>query len=216
MVLAVVTSVAHISRSANCPVNYIWGIVTFTQNCACSCGIGCGYISRTHQQVCLKPPNGSGVMFVVAASVVHTTRSIPNCPESLLWLHQTHTPVDMCRLTSNKNTIHQKLSIYCDVFIGELMLYLICLYTCGSAANCPVSLVWCWLCYAKHIHPPSLNVDALVALRHFFLFNDLYLSLSPQLLWGLVHLAKGSEWWQRQISMTTSPPAWHARRFCQC
>ena len=99
---------------------YIWGIEHYTQNLACSCGVGCGYVSRTHQQVCLKHPSGSGVMFVVAASIVHTTRSIPNCPESLLWLHQMHTPVDMCRLTSNKNTIHQKLSIYCDVFIGEL------------------------------------------------------------------------------------------------
>ena len=99
---------------------YTWGIEHYTQNLACSCGVGCGYVSRTHQQVCLKHPSGSGVMFVVAASIVHTTRSIPNCPESLLWLHQMHTPVDMCRLTSNKNTIHQKLLIYCDVFIGEL------------------------------------------------------------------------------------------------
>ena len=65
---------------------YTWGIEHYTQNLACSCSVGCVYVSHTNQQISsiLSSEFGPHVLvLVVVMSITHISRS-PYCPVNFL------------------------------------------------------------------------------------------------------------------------------------
>ena len=91
-VLVVVISVARISRSPPNCVSWMNDWLNENSYIVCSCSVGCGYISHTHQQICFKLPSEFPEwMTIYTWGIEHYTQNLAcSCGVGCVYLSHTN------------------------------------------------------------------------------------------------------------------------------